>query len=110
MTRQTTIQVACPACGTHLPCPKTSAAGLHLRCPACRTNLVLEFKYMWVYSLICLVGAATISHVQGLDGPLFVMLALVYAGVLVIIGTQVLLPFFPIQVRLDRSYLQTLLK
>jgi hypothetical protein len=65
---------------------------------------------MWLYSLICMVAAATISYVQGLDGPLFVMLTAVYAGALVIIGTQVLLPFFPIQARLDRSYLQTLLK
>ena len=91
-------QFICPVCGNRLPTIE-STVDLHLDCRACGAELVLDFKYFWFFRLLCALGAVLLAYYQKLEGPIFVVVALIYNLILFFVGARTILPFFPQEIR-----------
>jgi hypothetical protein len=103
--RASDVGLVCPACGKSLP---TIGESRHLQCSSCRTNLVIGFKYHWLYTTICIAGGLAAAYAQKLDEPLFALSALIYAALFLVLGTRILLPHFPLKVEVARDHIQKL--
>jgi hypothetical protein len=99
-------RLSCPACGMRLLHIHDSRS---FKCPTCEADLVVGFKYNWLYVAICLGGGLIAARVQNLGEPVFVVCALIYSAILLILGARVLLPYFPQKVELARNHVQRLL-
>lgn len=90
----------CPVCGHELASISPDAER-HLECRNCCAELVLDFKYFWLYRLLCILGAILIAYYQKLQGPIFVFGAVIYNLVLFFVGSRFLLPLFPIEIKIE---------
>ncbi len=102
-----TKKFSCPSCSQDLP-PLDLAKGLDHQCPACRAELVVGFKHQWLCPLISVTGGLTAAHFQRVDGCQYLVSASVYAFVLLILCSCILLPWFPTKVELARDFIQKL--
>jgi hypothetical protein len=98
----------CPSCGESVRFHGNPSSSIRFPCSRCSAELILGFKYHWVFVALCVGIAVLLASLQGFEEPLFVLRCLIGASVILILGTRVLLPFFPMKVRLDRTRIQTI--
>lgn len=98
--------LTCPVCAK--PVRLADHNELRLPCPTCHADLMIRFRHDWLYVPICFAGGLIAAYLQGLHNPLFLMCALMYCGVLVVIAAPLLAPLFPPKLVLTRDYIQTL--
>ena len=104
-----TRRVTCPVCHSR-SVEFDLTAGRHVRCRNCDAELLIKFKYYILYVLISVLGALLVARLQGLEGPIFVGGALLYAVVFLAAGFFVVVRVFPVKVEPDDKHRITKLK
>lgn len=100
-------QLICPACAKPVTLDVVPN-DLRLRCPTCHTALMIGLKHFWMYAPMCLTAGLVIAYSQGLQYPLFLMVAFIYWGVITVAAAPIVGPLFPVRLELARDHIQTL--
>jgi hypothetical protein len=99
-------ELYCPSCKEPIKL-QDFGDDLHFRCRKCQAELKVGFRHDWLYVPICFLGGLIAAFVQRLQNPLFIICALIYTGIVVIVAAPVLAPLFPPRIRLaGNEYIQ----